>query len=81
MKGNGMLKSLRKLFVSLFFGNWKRTGITSAIGGFMLADRFPEQFGQIYASCLAIALTIFGIRVMFHPYWPIKAFSSKKKKD
>lgn len=74
-----MVKSLRKFFASVFFGNWTRTGLTLFIGGFVLASYFPEQFGEIYASCLTIAVALFGIRVMFHPIWPIKAFSSKKK--
>jgi len=74
-----LFRGLGREWYRICFGNWIRTGITAAISGFVLASYFPNQFGEIYASCLTIALTLFSIRVIFHPYWPIKAFSPKKK--
>ena len=60
------------------FGNWTRTGVTLVVSGFVLENYFPGQIMPIFSPLLAIAVALFGIWVMFHPYFLIKAFKSKK---
>jgi hypothetical protein len=53
------------------FGNWRRTGVTSVCVAFTAAHYFPGEVWPILLPLLHIAILVFAIRVMFHPFWSI----------
>lgn len=58
------------------FGTWRRTLATAFVGGLVASRYYPQEVGPIFSSLLTIAVTLFGIRVMFAWAWPL----TKKKK-
>ncbi len=53
------------------FGTWRRTLATLFVLGLVLSNYFPKQVVPIFEPVVATGITIFGIRVMLIPFWPM----------
>lgn len=62
------------------FGTWRRSTASFVTAGLVSANYYPEQVWPILAPLVGIGVTLFGIRVMFIPFWPMGGTRRRRRR-